>query len=187
MKNTGKTICTLHDTSLDAAAETAGSLRSPAVSATAGRAALPAVAPPDPEVPERAERRTFSVGYKRKILKEADRCAQPGELGALLRREGLYSSHLTIWRRQAERGMNQALSSKKRGPGKKKEDPAAQRIRELERQLHTIQSKLKQAELIIEGQKKLPRSCRSPAHRGPRTAYETGPDPSKARWRAPGL
>jgi transposase len=155
MKSTGKTFCTLHDPSLETAAQTAGDRREPAVCAAEHLEAARAASPPNPEVPEKTERRRFTVDYKRKILKAADRCRQPGEIGALLRREGLYSSHLTCWRHQAEKGMSQALSSRKRGPAKKKEDPAAQRIRELERQLQTLQSKLKQAELIIEAQKKI--------------------------------
>ena len=70
---------------------------------------------PDPEVPEKKTRRKFTAAFKLRILQQADQCAQPGEIGALLRREGLYSSHLTTWRRQREDGILQSLKPKKRG------------------------------------------------------------------------
>ena len=71
---------------------------------------------PDPEVPERARRRQFSASYKLQVLREADACSpHTGALGALLRREGLYSSHLTTWRRQRERGQLEALQPRRRG------------------------------------------------------------------------
>jgi transposase-like protein len=70
---------------------------------------------PDPEVVPKAKRRKFSAEYKLRILDESDNCTEPGQIGALLRREGLYSSHLSTWRRQREQGLLEALSSKKRG------------------------------------------------------------------------
>ena len=70
---------------------------------------------PDPEVAPRAKRRTYTATYKLRILREADGCNQPGQIGALLRREGLYSSHLSTWRKQRARGELQGLSPKKRG------------------------------------------------------------------------
>ena len=70
---------------------------------------------PDPEVAPRVKRRTFTAAYKLRILQEADLCDQAGQIGALLRREGLYSSHLTTWRRQRAAGQLKALSGKKRG------------------------------------------------------------------------
>ena len=76
---------------------------------------------PDPKVVPKAKRRKFSAEYKRRILEEADNCAEPGQIGALLRREGLYSSHLSTWRRQREQGLLGALSSKKRGRKRKDE------------------------------------------------------------------
>jgi transposase-like protein len=76
-------------------------------------AAPPAI--PDPEVVVKPKRRQFTAEYKRRILQEADACAQPGEIGALLRREGLYSSHLTTWRHQRQRGELQGLAPAKRG------------------------------------------------------------------------
>ena len=84
----------------------------------------PEVSRPDPEVPERARRRYFSAQYKLRVLEEADACQAPGEVGALLRREGLYSSQLTAWRRARREGSLQALS-KPRGPQGRRRDPVA--------------------------------------------------------------
>jgi len=106
---------------------------------------LPAEGDPSPapetEVQPRAQRRTFTTAYKRRILQEADRCTQPGQVGALLRREGLYSSHLTTWRRQREQG---ELGTQKRGPS-----PADPALQEVER----LRKRLEQAEAIIAVQK----------------------------------
>ena len=110
---------------------------------------------PDPEVPEKAVRRRFTADYKRRILLEAGACKDSGKIGALLRREGLYSSNLVTWRRQAEQGTLAALSPKKRGPKEKKPDPSVRRIAELERETQKLQHKLRQAELIIAAQKKI--------------------------------
>jgi len=110
---------------------------------------------PNPEVPEKAVRRIFTAGYKRRILREADACKETGQLGALLRREGLYSSNLITWRRQAEQGTLEALSPKKRGPKEKKPDPSLRRIAELEKATQKLEHKLRQAELIIAAQKKI--------------------------------
>jgi transposase len=106
---------------------------------------------PDPEVPEKTVRRKFTAAYKLRILKEAERCTEPGQIGALLRREGIYSSSLTSWRRQVKQG----LVPKKRGPVAQKADPNVRRIAELERQNEKLAHKLKQAELIIDVQKKV--------------------------------
>jgi len=110
---------------------------------------------PDPEVPEIKPRRNFTAKYKLRILSEADRCSQPGELGTLLRREGLYSSNLTTWRRQREKGLLQAMSPKKRGRKHKEKNPLASRVARLEKENRRLEQKLKQAELIIEAQKKM--------------------------------
>ena len=110
---------------------------------------------PQNEVTPKAKRRRFSASYKLRILEEADRCTQPGQIGALLRREGLYSSNLTNWRRQRDQGQIGALSPKKRGP---KPAPDAAMVRELTRlreQNQRLEHKLKKAELIIEVQKKV--------------------------------
>ena len=116
---------------------------------------------PDPEVPAKARRRTFTAKYKLKILAEADGCSKPGEIGALLRREGLYSSHLSKWRQQREEGALAGLTPKKRGRKPQPVDPQARRVAELERENARLQRKLEQAETIIEVQKKLSRLLES--------------------------
>jgi len=103
------------------------------------------------EVVARAQRRRFSAEYKLRILQEADGCA-PGELGALLRREGLYSSNLSKWRRQRQAGQLAGLRPKRRG---RKVDARAQEVTRLERENARLQVQLERAELIIEAQKKL--------------------------------
>jgi len=110
---------------------------------------------PDPEVVPKAKRRKFSAEYKRRILEEADNCTEPGQIGALLRREGLYSSHLSTWRRQRDRGLVQALSPKKRG--RKRKDELEREVARLQRENERLQASLEQAETIIEVQKKLSR------------------------------
>jgi transposase len=85
------------------------------------------------EVLAKAERRRFTAEYKLKVLREANHCKRPGEIGALLRREGLYWSNLTNWRKQRERGELAGLSSRKRGPQPREKNPSAERARELER------------------------------------------------------
>ena len=110
---------------------------------------------PDPEVRERAVRRRFTAEYKLRILKEAESCTKNGQLGALLRREGLYSTNLITWRRQMEKGTLEALSPRKRGPKGKRPDPSARRTAEIERENQRLKKKLRQAETIIEVQKKI--------------------------------
>jgi transposase-like protein len=110
---------------------------------------------PDPEVAERARRRSFSASYKLEILEAADRCSQPGEIGKLLRREGLYSAHLSKWRKQRDEGVLAALSPKRRGRKPRRPDPSARRIAELERDNARLQRDLRKAQTIIEVQKKL--------------------------------
>lgn len=110
----------------------------------------------DPEVLEKPIRRRFTAQYKQRVLEEAERCVQgSGQLGALLRREGLYWSNLRTWRRQRERGVLEALAAKKRGRKAKSEDSRDRRIRELERETEGLKRRLKQAETIIEFQKKV--------------------------------
>jgi transposase-like protein len=112
--------------------------------------------PPNPEVVERARRRQFSASYKLRILEEADACTIPGQLGALLRREGLYSSHLTEWRRHRAEGTLAALAPRRRGrPAMSTGETELARLRaENERLAHRLEA----AEAIIEIQKKSPRS-----------------------------
>ena len=102
------------------------------------------------EVVTRPKRRRFSANYKRSILDEADRCTEAGDIGALLRREGLYSSNLTTWRRQRQHG---ELEATKRG--RKPASEEAKQLRQLQRENTQLKRKLEQAELVIEVQKKL--------------------------------
>ena len=110
---------------------------------------------PDVEVPQKAKRRKFTVEYKRFIVREAEACRESKQISAMLRREGLYHSTLMTWRRQAEQGELEGLSSKKRGPVAKRLDPLARRIIEQEKENMKLRSKLRKAELIIEAQKKI--------------------------------
>ena len=107
---------------------------------------------PNPEVPERAKRRRFSSEYKLRIVQEADRCS-PGEVGALLRREGLYSSHLTVWRRQRDEG---ALASLSRKRGRKAKRSAEEiELERLRLENDRLRERLRQVELIVATQKKV--------------------------------
>ena len=107
------------------------------------------------EVLAQADRRRFTKEYKREILREADRCRKPGELGALLRREGLYSSHLSAWRAARDRGDLGGRGSRKRGPEAKTLDKSAKRITELERENRGLRKRAERAEALVEVQKKL--------------------------------
>ena len=108
-----------------------------------------ASAPPDPELIERPRRRRFSAEYKLAILREADACKRPGEIGVLLRREGLYSSLLTEWRRQRERGSLQALD---RPRGRPKADPRDGQLVALRRRAERAEAELAKARRVIEVQ-----------------------------------
>lgn len=110
---------------------------------------------PEVEVPEKAQRRSFTAEYKRRILKEADACRKSREIGALLRREGLYSSHLVSWRAARDRGERAGLSPKKRGPKVTPPDPRERKILELERELKRVRARAERAEALIEVQKKV--------------------------------
>ncbi len=109
--------------------------------------------PPDPEVPARATRRRFSAPYKLKILEQTDRC-QPGELGAVLRREGLYWSNLQTWRRQRQEGTLRGLTPRKRGRKGKPSNPLTPEVKRLERENRRLKRKLEQAEIMLDIQKK---------------------------------
>jgi transposase-like protein len=104
---------------------------------------------------ERPVRRTFTAEYKRRVLDEADRCTGAGELGALLRREGLYSSHLATWRRQRDQLLRDGLASKRRGRQPRRKDPLVEENQRLRRENGRLAARLKQAETVIEVQKKL--------------------------------
>jgi transposase len=140
-------------------AGTEGGRRPTGVPATPAASPPPGAGPqapaPDPEVLEQPARRRFIAEYKRRILEEADRLTVPGELGALLRREGLYSSHLSTWRKQRDQGMLDGLTPKKRGRKPKRKDPLVEENQRLRRENARLAARLKQAEMIIEVQKKL--------------------------------
>jgi transposase len=108
---------------------------------------------PDPEVPERPVRRRFTTEYKLRILEEADACSEPGETGALLRREGLYSSTLSTWRRQRREGTLAGLSPKKRG--RKGDAEVTKENKRLKRENAALRRQLERAKTVIEVQKKL--------------------------------
>jgi transposase len=108
---------------------------------------------PNPEVVPKAKRRQYTTAYKLRILREADGCTEPGQIGALLRREGLYSSYLSKWRQQRESGQLQALSPRKRG--RKPQDPSTEEMARLRRENERLRARLEQAEMIIDVQKKL--------------------------------
>ena len=103
---------------------------------------------PDPEVADKATRRRFSAEYKRRIVRESDKCTKAGEVGALLRREGLYSSSLSAWRRQCAAGNLAGTGLVKRGPKAQPKDVRDKRIAELERETRQLKRKLAQAETM---------------------------------------
>ncbi len=107
------------------------------------------------EVLAKATRRRFSAEYKLKILREADACSQLGQIGALLRREGLYSSHLTTWRAQRERGELAGLTPKRRGPAPKPKNLLATKVAALEREVTRQKARAERAEALVELQKKV--------------------------------
>ncbi len=109
----------------------------------------------DVQVAAKPQRRTYTAEYKRRILREADACTTPGAVGALLRREGLYSSHLVVWRRARARGELAALAAKKRGRKPTPVDPRDRKIAELERQLAAMTGRAERAEALVEAQKNL--------------------------------
>ncbi len=110
-------------------------------------------ASPDPEVTPKAKRRIFTAAYKKKILAEMDAAAGSGSIGELLRREGIYSSTLTRWRRERDNAVDSAFSQK-RGP-EPKHNPLTAENEKLRRQNHRLQEELRKAEIIIDVQKKV--------------------------------
>ena len=110
------------------------------------------VQPQETEVVAKAKRRSFTAKYKREIVRQADACKEAGEIGALLRREGLYSSHLTTWRREVEERELAALAPKKRGP---KVDPRDEEMAALRRENAKLTKRAERAELLVEIQKKV--------------------------------
>ncbi len=119
------------------------------------KATTPVEPPPDPEVAERATRRSFTAEFKRQVLAEADACIEPGQSGALLRRHGLYSSHRTSWRLQREQGALAGLSPRKRGRKAGAKNPLAETVVRLERALERTTRRAERAERLLELQKKV--------------------------------
>ena len=119
----------------------------------AGASAPPAR--PDPEVIAKPKRRQFTAQYRLRILEEAERCRVPGDVGRLLRREGLYSSHLTAWRKARRDGALRGLSSKKRGAKPKANNPLEPRVRELEAKIARLEKELHKAHTILDVQGKV--------------------------------
>jgi transposase-like protein len=115
---------------------------------------IPMTKKPDPEVAAKGKRRSFTAKYKREILAKADKCKKSGEIGALLRSEGLYSSHLASWRKQRAEGQLGG-KTKKRGPKAKPVDPSAKRVAELERENAKLRARAERAEFLVECQKKM--------------------------------
>ena len=132
---------------LGVSGETEGARRATGVSPEAAPAKVP-----DPAVEAKPTRRRFTAEYKLRLLREVDRAREPGEVGAILRREGLYSSQLTQWRRHRDRVAKAGLAARRRGPKRRVQDP---RIKQLERQKARLERKLQQAEIIIAFQKKV--------------------------------
>jgi len=117
---------------------------------------------PDPQVPEKPVRRRFTASYKLQVVQQADGCRESGDIGRLLRREGLYFSHLTRWRNQREKGSLNGLTPNKRGRKAAKCNPLLPELERLERENKKLTNRLKQAQLIIEVQKKSHRCSGSP-------------------------
>jgi transposase len=123
-------------------------------SATDGKTGTELITHPNPEVMAQAKRRRHTADYKQRILTEADRAKSSGGIGALLRREGLYSSQLTNWRRERDTGVRQALAPQKRGP-KSKRNPLQDETDKLRRDNAHLTEQLRKAEIVIDVQKKV--------------------------------
>ena len=110
---------------------------------------------PDPEVVAKPTRRQFSAEYRLRIVEEAERCTRPGEVGRLLRREGLYTSHLSAWRKARRNGSLQGLTPKKRGAKPAESNPLSSKVRQLEAKVARLEKELATAHTILEGQGKV--------------------------------
>lgn len=119
---------------------------------------------PDTEVAPKAQRRQYSYEYKQRILSDIDACTEPGLVGAILRREGLYSQLISKWRQQLKRHGQAGLEAQKRGP---KADPQAAELARLQRENEHLRQRLERAELIVEVQKKVSRLLNLPAESDP--------------------
>ena len=129
----------------------------PGRGATSAAAEVAKTGRPDPEVLPQAKRRVYSAKYKLEILSQADALADTGEIGGLLRREGLYYSHLSKWRMQRDRGMLNGLTPKRRGPPPDPDRELRRRNAQLEKENRRLADRLEKAELIIDVQKKISR------------------------------
>ena len=121
---------------------------------SAGEGKRSAAARPDPEVPAKATRRRFTPRYKLSVIEQADACESPGEIGRLLRLEGLYSSHLSSWRKSAREGSLRELG-RKRGPKPSVDKRSAKEVRRLEREIARLREELRKARIVIEVQGKV--------------------------------
>ncbi len=141
----------------EAIGETEGARRATGVFPIGAPAAEPPPTTPgaEIEVVAKAQRRRFTAEYKRRIVREADRCTTAGAIGALLRREGLYSSYLTTWRAARDRGELEGLAPKQRGPKVVAPDPRDKKIAEQERELGKWRKRAERAEALVEVQKKV--------------------------------
>ena len=115
----------------------------------------PASAAPNAEVLAKPKRRQFTAEYRLRILEEADRCTEPGAVGRLLRREGLYSSHLTAWRKARRNGSLRALAGKKRGAKPKPRNPLEPKVKQLEAEVARLEGELRKAHTILDVQGKV--------------------------------
>ncbi len=150
------------DEMIEVAGETEGARRATGVFPAGAR---PAGVATDVEVVAKAARRRFTADYKRRIVREADRCTKPGAIGALLRREGLYSSLLTKWREGRDRGELEGLSPKPRGPKVVPPDPRDKRLAEQEREITRWTKRAERAEALIDVQKKVAALLGTPLER----------------------
>lgn len=145
----------IHHSTVGLLSETVGERSEPEVSERSPTVAAPSpTPPPDPEVSAHPKRRQHRKAFKLRILKESD-AASPGSIGELLRREGLFFSHLTSWRRQRAEGKLNPLSTNKRGPAPKMDEPTRRKVSLLEKENSRLTRRLKRAEQIIEVQKKI--------------------------------
>jgi len=145
-------------------------------------AARPPAPAPDPEVPATARRRSFTAEFKRQVLAEADACAEPGELGALLRRYGLYSSHLTTWRHQRDAGELAGLAPRKRGRKLQPRNELAGEVARLERENRQLTARAERAERLVVLQKKVAELLGDPLPPPPPELAPV-PEPPPARTR----
>jgi transposase-like protein len=120
---------------------------------SAGARAVPTA--PDPEVVAKPKRRRFTAEYRLRILEEAEQCTEPGEMGRMLRREGLYSSHLTAWRKAQREGALKGLSPRKRGAKPRARNPLEPKVNELEAKVARLEKELHQARTILDVQEKV--------------------------------